>query len=251
MQSALLVLALSAAICHLGGCAAAWLSAPDQSITLITAITVALATALPKAMAPLAATGEGLAQVLMQVRQGRAVTDAERQGRRRRDQQPGDNTHVLVQRSRFSHQGEDGGGGSSRTLPASHGVVVFSVVFAAAGTQAQLSGIGCPDCGVSIPEHTGSTSPTVLPGPWYVYLWSGWVHMAQETRKIRRGRLEHRPTSGHECQTWFLRCAVGWSLLPCGFGQTPKSTPPHPLILRHWCENPWPPVMARSCPRVS
>lgn len=91
VQSALLVLALSAAICHLGSCAASWLSAPDQSITFITAITVVLATLLPKMMAPLAVTAEGLAVVLMQVLQGS-------QGRMCRDQNWGQQMLVYLLR---------------------------------------------------------------------------------------------------------------------------------------------------------
>ncbi|KAI8465541.1 MAG: hypothetical protein J3K34DRAFT_454744 [Monoraphidium minutum] len=59
--------ALSSAVCYLGTqLAAAW-SMPSQSITIITGITVALATAFPRAMGALAPAGEGLAAILMQV----------------------------------------------------------------------------------------------------------------------------------------------------------------------------------------
>jgi hypothetical protein len=66
--------ALSAVICHLGTqLATAW-AMPSQSITIITGITVALATLLPKQLAVLAASGEGLATILMQVWQAVAKT---------------------------------------------------------------------------------------------------------------------------------------------------------------------------------
>jgi len=63
----LTAVAISACICHAGTCAAAALGAPGQSITIITGITVALATAAPKLLAPLVPSAEGLAQILMQV----------------------------------------------------------------------------------------------------------------------------------------------------------------------------------------
>ncbi len=66
-------MALSAVICYLAtACARAW-AVPSQSITLITAATVALATAAPRTLAPLAAAGEGLAAILMQVLHAVAV----------------------------------------------------------------------------------------------------------------------------------------------------------------------------------
>ena len=59
--------ALSAAICYLATqLATAW-SMPSQSITIITAITVGLATAFPNQLSTLASSGEGLAAILMQV----------------------------------------------------------------------------------------------------------------------------------------------------------------------------------------
>jgi hypothetical protein len=59
--------ALSATICYLATQVAAALSAPSQSITIITGITVALATLFPQQLGRLAAAGEGLAALLMQV----------------------------------------------------------------------------------------------------------------------------------------------------------------------------------------
>lgn len=60
-------LTISAVICHVATCLASALGAPGQSITIITALTVMLATAAPKALAPLVGSAEGLAQILMQV----------------------------------------------------------------------------------------------------------------------------------------------------------------------------------------
>ncbi len=59
--------ALAAVICYLGSAASTALRAPSHSITIITAISVALATAVPKILEPLAPSGEGLAAILMQV----------------------------------------------------------------------------------------------------------------------------------------------------------------------------------------
>lgn len=61
-------LALAAAICFAGTQAAAALKYKGGSITLITAITVTLATLFPRLLAPLRASGEGLAAILMQAR---------------------------------------------------------------------------------------------------------------------------------------------------------------------------------------
>lgn len=59
--------ALSAAVCHVGTqLAAAW-GAPAQSISVITGLTVALATALPKALGALAPSASGLSAILMHV----------------------------------------------------------------------------------------------------------------------------------------------------------------------------------------
>ncbi|GBG00384.1 hypothetical protein Rsub_13136 [Raphidocelis subcapitata] len=59
--------ALSSVVCHVGTqLAAAW-GMPSQSITLITGITVALATAFPALLGRIAPSGEGLAVLLMQV----------------------------------------------------------------------------------------------------------------------------------------------------------------------------------------
>jgi hypothetical protein len=65
--------ALSAVICYLGTQLAALWAAPSQSITIITAMTVGLATAFPRVMGGMAAAGEGLAAILMQVRGGAAL----------------------------------------------------------------------------------------------------------------------------------------------------------------------------------
>jgi len=59
-------LALSVLICHLGTQLSAALGAPSQALTAITALSVAAATCAPRALAPLAASGEGLAAVIMQ-----------------------------------------------------------------------------------------------------------------------------------------------------------------------------------------
>lgn len=59
--------ALSAAICYLGVLCEAWLQLPGTLIPCATAITVVLATALPKLLAPLVASGEGIATVLMNI----------------------------------------------------------------------------------------------------------------------------------------------------------------------------------------
>jgi hypothetical protein len=64
----MMAVGLSSAICYLGSSLAAAWAMPSQSITIITALTLALASAAPKALAPLAASGEGLALMLMQVR---------------------------------------------------------------------------------------------------------------------------------------------------------------------------------------
>ena len=60
-------LAVSAAICYAGTSAAAALRYRGGSITVITAITVTIATCLPRLVAPLTASGEGLAAILMQL----------------------------------------------------------------------------------------------------------------------------------------------------------------------------------------
>lgn len=58
---------ISAVICFLGTTAAAHYGLAGQSITIITAITVCLATLMPNFLAPYVRSGEGLAQMLMQV----------------------------------------------------------------------------------------------------------------------------------------------------------------------------------------
>jgi hypothetical protein len=58
---------LSSAICYVGSQLAALWGMPSQAMTIITALTLALASAAPKVLAPLAASAEGLALMLMQV----------------------------------------------------------------------------------------------------------------------------------------------------------------------------------------
>ncbi len=60
-------LALSAALCHAGGALAAAAGSPGAAITATTALTVGLATAAPRLVAPLVPSGAGLAAILMQV----------------------------------------------------------------------------------------------------------------------------------------------------------------------------------------
>lgn len=59
-------LALSVLICHLGTQLAGALGSPSQALTAVTALSVAAATLFPKRLAPLAASGEGLAAIIMQ-----------------------------------------------------------------------------------------------------------------------------------------------------------------------------------------
>ena len=66
----MMALGLSACICYLGTQLAGLWAMPSQSITIITGITVAAATILPKFLAPLAPSAEGLALLMMQVRGG-------------------------------------------------------------------------------------------------------------------------------------------------------------------------------------
>ncbi|KAL4435946.1 hypothetical protein ABPG77_000708 [Micractinium sp. CCAP 211/92] len=60
-------LALASAICFVGTQVAAAMRYKGGSITVITAITVTLATLFPRLLAPLRASGEGLAAILMQL----------------------------------------------------------------------------------------------------------------------------------------------------------------------------------------
>lgn len=67
VPSGMAAVALSSVICYIGTqLATAW-AMPSQSITIITGITVSLATAFPRALGTLAPAGEGLAALLMQV----------------------------------------------------------------------------------------------------------------------------------------------------------------------------------------
>lgn len=59
--------ALSAAICYAGHSIAAAINYKGGAITVITALTVTLATMAPKVVAPLIPSGEGLAAILIQV----------------------------------------------------------------------------------------------------------------------------------------------------------------------------------------
>ncbi|GLC33754.1 hypothetical protein PLESTB_000112100 [Pleodorina starrii] len=67
VPEALAALSLSAAVCYVSVSAARCWGIPGQSISLITALTVTLATAAPRLMAPLVPSAEGLAQLLMQI----------------------------------------------------------------------------------------------------------------------------------------------------------------------------------------
>jgi hypothetical protein len=61
-------LAVSATICHASFCIASALGQPAMHIPIITAVTVTLATVLPRALTPIVPSGEAIAAVLMQVR---------------------------------------------------------------------------------------------------------------------------------------------------------------------------------------
>lgn len=63
----MMALGLSALICYTATQLAALWGMPSQSITLITGLTVAAATLLPRQLAPLAPSAEGLALLMMQV----------------------------------------------------------------------------------------------------------------------------------------------------------------------------------------
>ena len=67
MLEAATAVALSAAICYLGILAEGWLQLPGTLIPCATAITVVLATAMPRVLAPLVASGEGIATILMNI----------------------------------------------------------------------------------------------------------------------------------------------------------------------------------------
>ena len=60
-------IALSATICYLGQQLAVALGFPSASISVITLLTVALATFFPKQLKPLVASSEGIAFILLQV----------------------------------------------------------------------------------------------------------------------------------------------------------------------------------------
>ena len=70
-MEALAALSVSAGICYVGVAAARTWGVPGQAITIITALTVALATLAPRRLAPLVPSAEGLAQILMQAGAGR------------------------------------------------------------------------------------------------------------------------------------------------------------------------------------
>ena len=60
-------IALSACICYLGQQLAAAMGYPSASISVITLLTVVLATCVPKRLAPLVPSSEGIAYILLQV----------------------------------------------------------------------------------------------------------------------------------------------------------------------------------------
>ena len=60
-------IALSACICYLGQQLAAAMGYPSASISVITILTVVLATCMPKRLAPLVPSSEGIAYILLQV----------------------------------------------------------------------------------------------------------------------------------------------------------------------------------------
>ncbi|KAG2435054.1 hypothetical protein HYH02_012051 [Chlamydomonas schloesseri] len=67
VTEALTSLSIAAAICYVAVALAKLWGMPGQAITLITGLTVALATAVPGRLAPLVPSAEGLAQILMQI----------------------------------------------------------------------------------------------------------------------------------------------------------------------------------------
>ncbi|GAX86288.1 hypothetical protein CEUSTIGMA_g13700.t1 [Chlamydomonas eustigma] len=67
VESGLLALAFSVTICYLSYTISQAMGIAGQFITVTTAITVILATALPTALAPLAPSAQGMAQILMQI----------------------------------------------------------------------------------------------------------------------------------------------------------------------------------------
>ncbi len=70
----LAALAISAAICYVAHGLARAVGMLEQFITIVTAITVLLATAWPAKLEPLVMSAEGLAAILMQVGCGRGTT---------------------------------------------------------------------------------------------------------------------------------------------------------------------------------
>ncbi|GLI59685.1 hypothetical protein VaNZ11_001627 [Volvox africanus] len=67
VPEALAALSLSASVCYIAVSAAKLWGVPGQAITIITALSVALATAVPRMLAPLVPSAEGMAQLLMQI----------------------------------------------------------------------------------------------------------------------------------------------------------------------------------------
>ncbi|GIM12969.1 hypothetical protein Vretimale_16155, partial [Volvox reticuliferus] len=67
VPEALAALSISASVCYIAVSAAKVWGMPGQAITIITALSVALATAVPRLLAPLVPSAEGLAQLLMQI----------------------------------------------------------------------------------------------------------------------------------------------------------------------------------------
>jgi hypothetical protein len=63
----LAALSISAVVCYVAHGLARAIGLPEQFITVVTAITVLLATAMPAKLQPLVPSAEGLAAILMQV----------------------------------------------------------------------------------------------------------------------------------------------------------------------------------------
>ena len=68
MLEASTAIALSTALCYLGQQLAEAAGYPSASISIITLLTVALATACAEPLKPLVPAGEGIANILLQVR---------------------------------------------------------------------------------------------------------------------------------------------------------------------------------------
>ncbi|GIL68447.1 hypothetical protein Vafri_21724 [Volvox africanus] len=67
VPEALAALSISASVCYIAVSAAKSWGVPGQAITIITALSLTLATAVPRMLAPLVPSAEGMAQLLMQI----------------------------------------------------------------------------------------------------------------------------------------------------------------------------------------